>query len=125
MSSKIQKKREQYFRRKQRVRARISGTKDVPRLSVYRSLQHIYAQLIDDETGVTLVASADKYLKTPAKAEEGMSKKVAAAYSVGKDLAEKAKAAGISKIVFDRGAFKYHGRVKALADGARESGLEF
>lgn len=117
------KKQEQRNRRRGRVRAKIIGTPQRPRLSVYRSLIHIYAQLIDDSTGKTLAASSDKEIGKPAKSD--MSAKVAKAYAVGQALAEKAKKASIEQVVFDRGGNKYHGRVKALADGAREGGLKF
>lgn len=98
------------LRRHRRVRAKINGTAEVPRLCVFRSNKHIYAQVIDDEKGKTLV-SAKGVL---AKANE-----------VGKDIAKKAIEQKISKISFDRGGYKYHGNVKALADGAREGGLKF
>ena len=106
-----------------RVRMSVSGTPERPRLCVYRSLEHIYAQVIDDRAGKTLVSasSADKDTK---KAVKGGGN-VAAAKVVGKAVAERAKAAGVSKVVFDRGGYKYHGRVKALADAAREAGLQF
>ena len=107
----------------QRVRMTVSGTAERPRLSVYRSLDHIYAQVIDDRAGKTLVSasSADKDTKKNLKGGGN----VAAAKVVGKTVAERAKAAGVSKVVFDRGGYKYHGRVKALADAAREAGLQF
>ena len=106
-----------------RVRMSVSGTPERPRLCVYRSLDHIYAQVIDDRAGRTLVSasSADKDTK---KALKGGGN-VAAAKVVGKNIADRAKAAGVSKVVFDRGGYKYHGRVKALADAAREAGLQF
>jgi large subunit ribosomal protein L18 len=107
----------------QRVRMTVSGTAERPRLCVYRSLDHIYAQVIDDRAGKTLVSasSADKDTKKNLKGGGN----VAAAKVVGKMVAERAKAAGVSKVVFDRGGYKYHGRVKALADAAREAGLQF
>jgi large subunit ribosomal protein L18 len=107
----------------QRVRMTVSGTAERPRLCVYRSLDHIYAQVIDDRAGKTLVSasSADKDTKKNLKGGGN----VAAAKVVGKTVAERAKAAGVSKVVFDRGGYKYHGRVKALADAAREAGLQF
>ncbi len=105
-------------RRHRRVRVRVSGTAQRPRLSVYRSLHHVYAQLIDDETGRTVAAASTAQLKSGKKDAE-------AAAAVGKAIAEKAKAAGVSGAVFDRGGFLYHGRVKALADAAREAALEF
>jgi large subunit ribosomal protein L18 len=106
-----------------RVRMKVSGTSERPRLCVYRSLDHIYAQIIDDRAGKTLVAasSADKGAKKSLKGGGN----VAAAKVVGKEIAERAKAAGVAKVVFDRGGYKYHGRVKALADAAREAGLQF
>ncbi|HEY6128028.1 MAG TPA: 50S ribosomal protein L18 [Candidatus Acidoferrum sp.] len=106
-----------------RVRMKVSGTSERPRLCVYRSLDHIYAQIIDDRAGKTLVAasSADKDTKKNLKGGGN----VAAAKVVGKEIATRAKAAGLAKVVFDRGGYKYHGRVKALADAAREAGLQF
>ncbi len=104
-----------------RVRKKLQGTADCPRLNVYRSLKNIYAQIIDDTKGVTLVqaSSVDKSLKE----QYGGNKN--AAKAVGLLIAERAKAAGISKVKFDRGGYLYHGRVQALADGAREGGLIF
>ena len=106
-----------------RVRMTVSGTAERPRLCVYRSLDHIYAQVIDDRAGKTLVSasSADKDTKKNLKGGGN----VAAAKVVGKAIADRAKAAGVNKVVFDRGGYKYHGRVKALADAAREAGLQF
>lgn len=105
------------------MRTKVDGTPERPRLCVYRSLGHIYAQVIDDCSGKTLVS---------ASSVDGESKKnlkgggnVAAAKVIGKTIAQRAKAAGVSKVVFDRGGYKYHGRVKALADAAREAGLQF
>ena len=106
-------------RRHARVRAKISGTAEAPRLCVYRSNKHIEAQIIDDVKGVTLVASASTTLKL----ENGSN--IDAAKLVGKDIAEKALAKQIKKVVFDRSGYVYHGRVKALAEAAREAGLEF
>lgn len=110
-------------RRHMRVRKRIFGTSQRPRLNVFRSLSEIYAQLIDDEKGRTLVAasSIDHELRSKLAGKT----KTEQAHLVGKTLAERARTAGIQKVVFDRGGFKYIGRVKALADGAREGGLEF
>jgi large subunit ribosomal protein L18 len=112
------------LRRKKRVRKKVFGTPERPRLSVYRSLKHIYAQVIDDTKGITLVAAStlDPALREQLKGIKG---KIEAARLVGKLVAERALEKGIKKVVFDRGGFKYHGRVKALADGAREAGLEF
>ena len=106
----------------QRIRAKMTGSAERPRLNVYRSLNHIYTQIIDDAAGTT-VASASTVLK---KGEEKVSGgNVEAARRVGKLIAERAQAAGIKKVVFDRGGYLYHGRIKALADAAREAGLEF
>jgi len=109
-------------RRHKRVRATLSGTKTRPRLNVYKSVSHIYAQIIDDERGVTLASASTiaKGFKVDKKAT-----KVDAAKAVGKQLAENAKKAKVSAVVFDRGGYLYTGRVKALADGAREGGLKF
>ena len=106
-----------------RVRTRVTGTPDRPRLCVYRSLGHIYAQLIDDRTGRTLVSasSLDKEMRKQLKGGGN----VAAAKVVGKAIAERARAAGLELVVFDRGGYKYHGRVQALAESAREAGLKF
>jgi large subunit ribosomal protein L18 len=106
----------------ERIRKKILGTSDRPRLNIYRSLNHIYVQVIDDLNGVTLVAANSAEGK---KGERRTGGNVAAAKAVGKSIAERAKARGISKIVFDRGGYIYHGRVKALADAAREAGLQF
>jgi large subunit ribosomal protein L18 len=105
-------------RRHRRVRKKVSGTPERPRLAVYRSNKHIYAQIIDDLQGRTLAAAAS----TQPKIGDGDRKKVARA--VGQALAEQAKSAGIKRVTFDRGGFKYHGRVRELAEGAREGGLE-
>lgn len=105
--------------RHKRLRKKVSGTPERPRLAVHRSLKHISAQIIDDTTGTTLVAasSVEKGIEATGNA--------AGAKVVGTKLAERAKEKGISLVVFDRGGFKYHGRVASLADGAREAGLEF
>jgi len=107
----------------QRVRTRLEGTPERPRLCVYRSLGHIYAQVIDDLSGKTLVSASSIDGETKKNLKGGGN--VAAAKVIGKTVAERAKAAGVSKVVFDRGGYKYHGRVKALADAAREAGLKF
>ena len=150
------KKQQKHIKRRKRVRAKISGTNSVPRFSIFRSNKNIYAQLIDDEKGVTLVAASDKELKSKvsafggsaeggktqsskpqlktknSKEEEKKNKKeivragkTLIAYEMGKLIAEKAIKKNIKKVVFDRGGRKYHGRVKAVADGAREGGLKF
>jgi len=106
-----------------RVRLTVSGTAERPRLCVYRSLEHIYAQVIDDRAGRTLVSASTADKETKKNLKGGGN--VAAAKVVGKAIADRAKAAGVSKVVFDRGGYKYHGRVKALADAAREAGLQF
>ena len=104
------------YRRHLRVRKRVSGTAERPRLVVFRSLKHIYAQLVDDTTSRTLATVSDQKL-TGKKSEKST--------EVGKLIAQKAKDAGSSSVVFDRAGYRYHGRVKAVADGAREGGLEF
>ena len=110
--------------RQARVRKKVSGTPERPRLSVFRSLKHIYAQVIDDTTGRTIVAaSSQETLRATAEASSDTKTDVSSA--VGKALAERALAAGVTRVVFDRGGCKYHGRVKALADGSREGGLQF
>jgi large subunit ribosomal protein L18 len=106
-----------------RVRTKVSGTTERPRLCVYRSLGHIYAQVIDDRTGTTLVSASSVDGETKKNLKGGGN--IAAAKVIGKAVAERAKAAGVQKVVFDRGGYKYHGRVKALADAAREAGLQF
>ena len=106
-----------------RVRMMLSGTAERPRLCVYRSLDHIYAQVIDDRAGKTLVSASTADKETKKNLKGGGN--VAAAKVVGKVIADRAKAVGVSKVVFDRGGYKYHGRVKALADAAREAGLQF
>jgi large subunit ribosomal protein L18 len=117
------KKRQQRERRHRRVRARVMGTQERPRLNVFRSLENIYAQVINDETGHTLV-SASTVDREIAKQVEGKSK-IESAKVVGQVLAERAKAAGVEQVVFDRGGYRYHGRIAALAEGARAGGLEF
>ena len=106
-----------------RVRQRVSGTDERPRLSVYRSLGHIYAQVIDDRTGKTVASASSVDGETRKQIKGGGN--VAAAKIVGRVVAERAKAAGVEKVVFDRGGYKYHGRVAALAQAAREAGLKF
>ena len=115
----VQTKEQARQRRHRRVRAKVSGSAERPRLAVYRSNAHIYAQLIDDATGRTLAAasSGEKQVSGTARADGPA--------AVGKLIAERAKAAGIDTVVFDRGGYLYHGRVKALADAAREGGLTF
>jgi large subunit ribosomal protein L18 len=112
---------ERRYRRHLRVRKKLSGTADRPRLVVFRSSKHIYAQLVDDDRGVVLMGVSDR---SEGIAADGTGK-VAKSKATGKLIAAKAKAAGVGKVVFDRAGFRYHGRVKAVADGAREGGLEF
>ncbi|HEX6617284.1 MAG TPA: 50S ribosomal protein L18 [Gemmatimonadales bacterium] len=109
------------YRRHLRVRQKLAGTAERPRLVVFRSLKHIYAQLVDDDRGVTLMGLGD----TSEGVQVEGNGKVARGKAVGKLLAERAKAAGITRVVFDRAGYRYHGRVQAVADGAREGGLEF
>lgn len=107
-----------------RIRKKIMGTPERPRLNVYRSINHIYAQLVDDLSGATLVSASTAEKSAGPKGERGGGN-LAAARKVGKTLAERAKEKGMTRVVFDRGGYLYHGRVKALADAAREAGLEF
>jgi large subunit ribosomal protein L18 len=116
----MQSKQQHLKRRHQRVRKKIKGTKMRPRLFVYRGLKHIYASLVDDKAGRTLITVSDlKYPSEPHLPKAGKAREV------GKAVAVKAKSLGISKVVFDRGGRAYHGRIKALAEGAREGGLGF
>lgn len=144
--SKAYEKRQQRLSRKVRVRKKVRGTGERPRLSVFRSLNHIYAQLIDDDSGKTLVSASSLRLEIPAvepaaaapAEEEGKKKnkkkkkekkpeglKVRRSRAVGKAIAEKGISLGVKKVVFDRNGFLYHGRVAALAEAARKNGLEF
>ncbi|MDQ3812155.1 MAG: 50S ribosomal protein L18 [Chloroflexota bacterium] len=109
-------------RRHRRIRVKLSGSAARPRLSVFRSLQHIYAQLIDDTTGTTLAAASTN---EPTARSDASGTKTERARAVGQSIAQRAREKGISVVVFDRGGYRYHGRVKALADAAREAGLEF
>jgi len=106
-----------------RVRKRLVGTPERPRLNVYRSVAHIYAQVIDDRGGRTIVSASSVDKETKKNLKGGGN--IASAKAVGKVIADRAKAAGVTQVVFDRGGYKYHGRVKALADAAREAGLKF
>lgn len=119
---KVRKKKARRQKIRKRIRSTIRGTSERPRLSVFKSSKHIYAQLIDDLNGNTLVSASTLTPELVEKATEASG--VEAAKMVGELLAEKAKDAGITKTVFDRGGYKYHGQVKALADGAREGGLQ-
>ena len=107
----------------ERIRKKLQGTAERPRLNVYRSLNHIYVQVVDDLSGKTLVSASTAEGKK--KEDRRTGGNVASAKSVGKVIAERAKAKGVTKVVFDRGGYIYHGRVKALADAAREAGLKF
>jgi large subunit ribosomal protein L18 len=104
-----------------RIRRKLRGTPERPRLAVYRSLNHIYAQVVDDEAGRTLVSASS--VEKDASSKSGGN--IASARQIGRTIAERAKAKGITKVVFDRGGYHFHGRVKALAEAAREAGLEF
>ncbi|MBI5221508.1 MAG: 50S ribosomal protein L18 [Candidatus Magasanikbacteria bacterium] len=127
-------KQQKRHRRHKRIRAKIIGTANRPRLCVFRSMNHIYAQLIDDDKGETLISASDREFKklkssskekSVKKEKEKITGKIAKAFEVGKLIAKKELEKNIKKIVFDRGKNKYHGRVKAVAEGAREGGLEF
>ncbi len=122
MSDAAKTKREARLRRHRRIRKQVSGTGTRPRLAVYRSNSHIHAQIIDDLAGHTLVSASSV---EPALRGDGANGNVAVAARIGTAIAERAKAAGIDSVVFDRGGFLYHGRIAALADAAREGGLEF
>jgi large subunit ribosomal protein L18 len=111
------------LRRHLRVRKRLRGTEQRPRLSVYRSLSHIYAQVIDDDTGHTLAAASD--LEATTRGQVNGKRKTEVAKLVGELVAQRARERGISQVVFDRGGYQFHGRVKALAEAAREAGLKF
>ena len=119
---RAKKRQERRHNRHLRVRQRVAGDAERPRLVVFRSLKHVYAQLVNDQLGTALLGVTDTSEGITLPGEGG---KVGKAKAVGMLLASKAKAAGITKVVFDRGGYKYHGRVKAVADGAREGGLEF
>jgi large subunit ribosomal protein L18 len=121
MLTKISKNKKRGFSH-DRIRKKLQGTAERPRLNVYRSLNHIYVQVIDDLNGQTLVSASTAEGK---KEERRTGGNVASAKAVGKTIAERAKAKGVTKVVFDRGGYIYHGRVKALADAAREAGLKF
>jgi large subunit ribosomal protein L18 len=124
MPDKNKAKQMRLERRKWSLRSRLTGTSERPRLSVFRSDKHIYAQVIDDLAGKTLVAVASTSADVRG-ADLKNGGNVAAAKAIGKAIAERAKAAGITKVAFDRGGRQYHGRIKALADAAREGGLQF
>jgi large subunit ribosomal protein L18 len=121
MLTKISKNKKRGFSH-DRIRKKLQGTAERPRLNVYRSLNHIYVQVIDDLNGQTLVSASTAEGKKEDRRTGG---NVASAKAVGKTIAERAKAKGVTQVVFDRGGYIYHGRVKALADAAREAGLQF
>jgi large subunit ribosomal protein L18 len=123
MASRRNPRQQARLKRKKHIRKKISGSPERPRLSVFRSSKHIYAQLIDDDNGVTLLAVST--LCPEVRQQEKVKGKIEDAKRVGKMIADEAKAKGISKVVFDRNGFLYHGRVRALATAAREAGLEF
>lgn len=123
---KKETKKEKREKRHRRIRAKIQGTADRPRLCVFRSNKHIYAQLIDDQKGETLASANDLELDVKKnKTSKSENRKVKLAFEVGKLIAQKAKKKKIKKVVFDRGGYRYHGRLKALAKGARKGGLKF
>ncbi|CAN5130394.1 MAG: 50S ribosomal protein L18 [Gemmatimonadetes bacterium] len=113
------------LRRHQRVRKKVNGTTERPRLVVYRSLNHLEGQIVDDTRGVTLLGLSTNAAAVRERAGEEDSSKSAMSRAAGKVLAERAREAGVTQVVFDRGGYLYHGRVKAFAEGAREGGLEF
>lgn len=118
--SKIEKR----LKRRIKIRKKISGSAACPRLSVFRSNNSMFVQIIDDVAGKTLVSGASKEVKDK-KSDSALTGKILTGFELGKLIAEKAKAKNIEQIVFDRGGYKYHGRIKSLADGAREGGLQF
>jgi large subunit ribosomal protein L18 len=120
-------KQKKCFWRHKRTRAKISGTAKVPRLCVFRSNKYIYAQLINDENGKIILAASDSEIKKTKKTagKKKVSGEISAAFEVGKSIAKLAREKKIKRVVFDRGGYKYHGRVKALAEGAKEGGLSF
>lgn len=122
--SKAGVRREQRARRHRRVLKKVRGTAERPRLVIFRSLRNVEGQIVDDDRGVTLLGVTSLTVDS-VEAEEGMAAKIAASYAAGKELGERAREKGIEKIVFDRGGYRYHGRVKAFADGARAGGLDF
>ncbi|MEL7058688.1 MAG: 50S ribosomal protein L18 [Acidobacteriota bacterium] len=123
-SKKIEAQRMRRRRAHLRIRNRIQGTAERPRLAVYKSLRYIYAQVIDDARGVTLAQANSRETDLVAEVESSTAS-IDAAKAVGKAIADRAKAQGIDNVVFDRGGFRYHGKIKAVADGAREQGLQF
>ncbi len=124
MSEGSKTRRKAWLKRKRRVGKRLHGTAEKPRLTVFRSNSHMYAQLVDDDQGHTL-AWCDTMKASECELPEGLAGKRAVAYRVGRTLAEQARARGLGRVVFDRNGYLYHGRVAALAQGARDGGLEF
>jgi len=122
MASFAQQRRESRLRRHRRVRKKVHGTAERPRLAVHRSNKHITVQLIDDDSGRTIVSASTT---EPDLRGSGSGSTVAAATKIGQTVAQRAKAAGVNKVVYDRGGYLYHGRVAAVAEAAREAGLEF
>jgi len=120
---KLNLKKKAHLKRKKRIRKHLVGTQQRPRLNVFRSSKHIYAQVIDDEHGHTLVAASSQ--EKVVKEQPEFENKVAAASFIGKLIGERAIEKGLKKVVFDRGGFLFHGRVKAVSNGAREAGLDF
>ena len=123
MAGRVNPRQEARLKRRKRIRKKVSGSPERPRLSVFRSSRHIYAQVIDDLKGVTLVTAST--LSPELRQQEKVKGKIEDAKRVGKLIAQMTKARGITKVVFDRNGFMYHGRVRALAAAAREAGLEF
>ena len=123
MASKMNPRKAARLKRKRRIRQKISGIPDRPRLTVFRSSRHIYVQLIDDVNGVTLAAVST--MNREIREQEKVKGKIEPAKLVGKLIADRAKAKGLTRVVFDRNGFLYHGRIRALASAAREAGLEF
>jgi len=119
----LELKRQTRLKRKKRIRKKITGTTEQPRLCVFRSAKHIYAQVVDDSTGRTLASAAS--VENAIKSQPDLKGKIAVATLVGKAVGERAIKKGVAKVVFDRNGFLYHGRVKAVSDGAREAGLSF
>tara|TARA_Y100000310_G_C20225306_1_gene597637 strand:- start:207 stop:569 length:363 start_codon:yes stop_codon:yes gene_type:complete len=118
------KTHEKKLRRHKRIRAKIQGSDQVPRLCVSRTSRHIYAQIIDDKVGKTILSVDDSKISKKTKTDD-LSAKVAIAYQVGQEIGKQALAKKIEKVVFDRGGYRYHGRIKAVAEGARKAGLKF
>jgi large subunit ribosomal protein L18 len=123
MAGRVNPRQEARLKRRKRIRKKVSGSPERPRLSVFRSSKHIYAQVIDDLNGVTLVTAST--LTAEIRQQEKVKGKIEEAKRVGKMIAQMTKAQGITRVVFDRNGFMYHGRVRALAAAAREAGLEF